>query len=275
MTATNKHKGIALFLILFLTTLSITLANATTENNYKNTTNLLPRIYESTHTENGYKANIIINPQTTGIYAKENNYKLDLTINPQGIGGSHSENNYRLDLIPEKNFPHTPDIAVKTITLSKTVVGQGYASKIKTAISNQELYYETFYVTLYANTTTIKTQTITLTSGNSTTVTFTWNTTGVAKGNYTITAKATQLPYETDTTDNTYIDGWVVVTWLGDLDGDFDVDQFDFWHFCDAFIDYYKIHVKDPLCDFDDDCDIDQFDFWYFCDGFIDYYKAK
>jgi len=61
---------------------------------------------------------------------------------------------------------------------------------------------------------------------------------------------------------------------LGDLDRDGDVDEDDLWYFCEAFIDYYKIHVKDPLCDFDNDCDIDEDDLWTFCGAFIDYWKA-
>ena len=47
-------------------------------------------------------------------------------------------------------------------------------------------------------------QTITLTRRNSTTITFTWNTTGVPYGNYTISAIATPVPGETNITDNTY-----------------------------------------------------------------------
>jgi len=62
---------------------------------------------------------------------------------------------------------------------------------------------------------------------------------------------------------------------LGDFDKDSDVDQFDYWAFCGAFIDYYTPpYVKDPLCDFDNDCDIDQFDYWAFCSAFIDYYGS-
>ena len=66
----------------------------------------------------------------------------------------------------------------------------------------------------------------------------------------------------------------ITVSWTrqGDFDFDGDIDQFDFWHFCDAFIDYWSGVGKDPKCDFDNDCDIDQFDFWDFCDSFIDYY---
>jgi hypothetical protein len=59
-----------------------------------------------------------------------------------------------------------------------------------------------------------------------------------------------------------------------DFDEDGDVDEDDLWTFCRAFIDYYKIHVKNPLCDFDYDCDIDEDDLWTMCAAFIDYWKA-
>jgi len=62
-------------------------------------------------------------------------------------------------------------------------------------------------------------QTVTLTTKNSTTITFTWNTTGVAKGNYTITAYTHPVPPETDTTDNTYVNGWIIVAMPGDITG--------------------------------------------------------
>jgi len=127
----------------------------------------------------------------------------------------------------------------------------------------------------FANTTSTVTQKVTLSSGSSTTVTFTWNTTGFVKGNYTIWAYASAVRGEIDTKDNEYRKGLVTVTWLGDLDGGFDVDEYDLWHFCGAFIDYYKIHVKDPLCDFNSDGKIDEDDLWAFCGGFINYWKAR
>ena len=55
----------------------------------------------------------------------------------------------------------------------------------------------------------------------------TWNTTGVAKGNYTITAKATIVPGETDTTDNDRTDGSIIVAHPGDLNNDCIVDIAD------------------------------------------------
>jgi len=59
-----------------------------------------------------------------------------------------------------------------------------------------------------------------------------------------------------------------------DLDADSDVDEDDLWAFCGAFLDYYKIHVKNPFCDFDYDCDIDEDDLWFFCSSFIDYWGS-
>jgi parallel beta-helix repeat protein len=61
---------------------------------------------------------------------------------------------------------------------------------------------------------------------------------------------------------------------LGDMDRDSDIDEDDLWHFCAAFVDYYKIHVLDPLCDFDKDNDIDEDDLWTMAGAFIDYWKA-
>jgi len=75
---------------------------------------------------------------------------------------------------------------------------------------------------------------------------------------------------------HTSIDGYCSSdAWLGDFDKDMDVDEDDLWHFCAAFIDYYKAHVKDPNCDFDNDCDIDEDDLWIFCGAFINYWKAQ
>jgi subtilisin family serine protease len=111
--------------------------------------------------------------------------------------------------------------------------------------------------------------------GSAYTLSYQW--TPIVDGVYNVTAHSPPILGESNTVNNV-VSKTVRVgerAWLGDFDGDFDVDQFDFWHFCGAFIDYYTIDVKDPLCDFDNDCDIDQFDYWAFCGAFIDYYKAK
>lgn len=111
------------------------------------------------------------------------------------------------------------DVAVINIFLSKTVVGQSYSLEINVTVENQGVYHEVFNVTVYANTTMIKIKEIILANGTSTVITFLWNTTGFAKGNYTISAYVTALPGEIDTADNNSTDGWIVVAMVGDITG--------------------------------------------------------
>jgi hypothetical protein len=116
------------------------------------------------------------------------------------------------------------DIGVQNVVPHKTVVGKGYSVFINITFKNWGQSEETFDFTVYANTTNIGTQHLTLANGNSITITFTWNTTGFAKGNYSVWAYAWPVLGEKDKTDNTYTDGWVVVTILGDINGDLKVD---------------------------------------------------
>jgi hypothetical protein len=106
-------------------------------------------------------------------------------------------------------------------------VGETKTMRINVTVKNEGNFTETFNVTVYANTTSVASQNVTLSSGNSTTITFTWNTTGFAKGNYTIWAYAWPVPGETDTADNTFVDGWVKVVVPGNVNGDDIVDMKD------------------------------------------------
>jgi len=138
-------------------------------------------------------------------------------------------NNYNRDRYPlMKPYGGPVDIGITNITTSKILVGQGYNLNVNIKITNYGISSETFNVTVYANTTVIALLTdITLSTRNSTTITFTWNTAGFAKGNYTIKAVAEALPGETDTTDNTLTDGWVLVTIPGDINADQKVNILD------------------------------------------------
>ena len=111
------------------------------------------------------------------------------------------------------------DIGIVTVYTSEHATGH-----IRLWISAEVINYgeqaETFNVSVKANSTTIQTQTITLASRNSTTVTFVWNTTGVAVGNYSIAALAYKVQGETDTTDNNMtLADLVFVTAPGDITG--------------------------------------------------------
>jgi hypothetical protein len=119
------------------------------------------------------------------------------------------------------------DIALISVIPSKTVVGQGYILETNITAADLGSYPETFDVTVYANATGIISQNVILSSGNSTTVTFSWNTSDVAYGNYIISAYATPVLGETNTTDNNCTGGLVAVSIPGDINGDFKVSLVD------------------------------------------------
>jgi len=127
------------------------------------------------------------------------------------------------------------DIGITGITTSKTVVGQGYQLNVTAEILNYGINTETFTITVYAYTIVITQTQITIKSRDSTPVTFKWNTAGVAKGNYIISAEADPVPGETDTTDNTLIDGVVYVGIPGDVNGDGWVEMMDYWVLSQAY----------------------------------------
>jgi hypothetical protein len=128
---------------------------------------------------------------------------------------------------------------------------------------------------------TIQTQTVTLESGTSTTLTFTWNTTGFAKGNYTISAYAWPVPGETNTADNMFSDGWVFVSIPGDINADRKVDLIDVYAVGRAFgsvrnsTDGWYWHTPrksccrhNPNCDINDDGKIDLKDYYTVCKNY-------
>ena len=119
------------------------------------------------------------------------------------------------------------DIAVTNVNPLKTIVGQNLHTSINVTIENQGDFTEIFNATVYANTTLIETKKSTLTNGSSTILTFSWNTSGFAKGIYILWVYAWPVPSEIDTGDNTCVSGVVTVTIQGDIDGDFDVDIYD------------------------------------------------
>ncbi len=104
------------------------------------------------------------------------------------------------------------DIAVINVNADKSEVAQGQETSIEVVSSNRGSYTETFNVTVFANASQIGKQLVTsLSPGASETQIFTWNTTGFSLGSYTISAVADVVINETDTSDNTYINGVVEV----------------------------------------------------------------
>jgi nitroreductase len=102
------------------------------------------------------------------------------------------------------------DVAVASVVPSANEVDQGDLVNITVVVQNNGNFTETFNVTAYANTTIIQTQTVfDLASSSQTTLTFTWDTTGIPLGNYTIKAEASVVPGETYAADNVKVNGIV------------------------------------------------------------------
>jgi hypothetical protein len=136
-----------------------------------------------------------------------------------------------------KSYPWAAhDVGVTSIATSKNIVGQGYNASINLMMFNYGDYTEDVNATIYANQTAIdETHSAQLTSRNFTVIRFTWNTTGLSKGNYTISARAEPVPGETDTSDNTLSDGLITVTIPGDLDPDLQVQRADLFILANAY----------------------------------------
>ncbi|MEM3577487.1 MAG: PQQ-binding-like beta-propeller repeat protein [Candidatus Bathyarchaeia archaeon] len=158
------------------------------------------------------------------------------------------------------------DIAVTNVSPYKNIVGQGYTMNISVTVENQGDHKETFNVTLYANTTAIETMEVTLESGESTTITFIWNTGGAGgigvfdKGNYALWVYAWPVLGETDTSDNTFSDGIVYVGIPGDINGDGTVDIYDAILLSTSFGAKQGDPNWNPNADLDNTGEIDIFD---------------
>jgi parallel beta-helix repeat protein len=194
------------------------LGNEIYHNNFINNTSQVYSYQSISAWDDGYPSGGNYWSDYTGVDVKSGPYQ-NLT-GSDGIGDTpyvidaNNTDNYPL----MEPFPLFHDVAVTNVT-SKTVVFQGYNLNINVTAADLGNYTETFNVTVYANTTIIASQNVTLQSGGSTTLTFAWNTTGFAKGSYTIRAYAWPVPDETNSSYNNFTDGVVYVSMVGDLTG--------------------------------------------------------
>jgi len=111
----------------------------------------------------------------------------------------------------------------------------------------------------------ISSKEITLNGGELTTLTFTWNTTGFSKGNYTIWAYAWPVLGETDTADNTFTDGTIYVSLVGDVNVDGKVDMMDIGWICLAYGSYPGCPNWNPNMDINNDNKVDMIDIGFAC----------
>ncbi|MDH5788351.1 MAG: hypothetical protein OEZ40_08690, partial [Candidatus Bathyarchaeota archaeon] len=114
------------------------------------------------------------------------------------------------------------DIAVTDLIAcyGATIIHGGQNCYINVTVENQGTVDETFTLDVFWNTTNlIGSKVVPLIAGSTAIVPFTWNTSGLTEyDNYTLSAYATPVPGETDTADNLYVDGTVMIVHVGDVD---------------------------------------------------------
>jgi hypothetical protein len=280
MTILNSIRTLASVLTLFLVLSTAILAYALTENGYNFNTSLLTDASETTHAESGYKAIIFMNPNVFGVLAQENGYKLNLAITTSAMGGSLKENGFKLELVPEKSFPDFGELALRKINTSKDgclpkpVVCQNFTVRINVTVANQGAFAESITIVVHANSTAIGTRTLGYLASNAqTTLTFIWNTTGYAKGAYTISAYALPNLDEANLTDNTIQNGILTVVMVGDVNADGKDDLKDVFAVGKAFGTTRQGpnpsgRTYSPNCDINDDDKIDLKDYYTTCKNY-------
>ena len=152
------------------------------------------------------------------------------------------------------------NIAVQTLSLSQTVVGQGQNVTVTVWVQNQGWDGQTTNITVYVNTTIVSTfQNVALAGRSQMTLNFTWQTGTFSRGNYVISAQADPAPGETDTTDNTF-QTWIIVTIKGDINGDGTVDIYDAILLSGAFNSVRGSSNWNPNADINGDGTVDIYD---------------
>jgi len=152
------------------------------------------------------------------------------------------------------------DIAVITVGSSKTVVGQGYSTSITIIVKDYGVFSETFNTTVYANTTAIYMQTVSLQSAASATLSFNWDTSSFMKSNYTLSAYAWPVLGETGVANNNFTGGVVTISIPGDVNGDLTVDIYDALSLAGAFNVIPKSSSWNPNADINNDNTVDIYD---------------
>lgn len=104
------------------------------------------------------------------------------------------------------------DVAVTSVAPENSWVYAGWTTHIIVKVKNMGNITETFNVHALYNSNSIGTTTVTgLAPNTESTLGFTWDTTGIPEGNYTISANADPVPYEYNLTNNILVDGKVFI----------------------------------------------------------------
>jgi parallel beta-helix repeat protein len=156
------------------------------------------------------------------------------------------------------------DVALTNVTVpvSETYQGwevyQGWVVDVNVTVANLGNATESFAVTLSYNGTSVATLPVTDLAPNSTqTLVFSWNTTSVPCGNYTIEAETALAPGEINVASNVLVDGTLRIKMMGDVNGEGVVNMADIMTLLNAFGSYPGHPRWNPDCDLNHDGRID------------------
>jgi hypothetical protein len=148
-------------------------------------------------------------------------------------------------------------------------VCRGYTATLFITVENLGNLTEAVSMHAYVNSSAgqllVGTENLTLNIGDSVVVTFVWNTTGLATGNYTVHAEVDAVPEESNVENNMLYDGTILVSIVGDITGpagrpDGKVDMFDVGNVARRFMAKSPSPDYNPNSDINDDGIINMFD---------------
>jgi hypothetical protein len=146
----------------------------------------------------------------------------------------------------------TIDLAATNISPYMTSLPIGWpGTNVSVTVKNIGQETETFNVSLYDASNLIGTQETALISGGSGTLTFTWDTSTLNLGNYTLTASIPPLPFDTHTADKN-VSISVAISIPGDVLGEGKVDMGDVVAILRAFGSSIGMPNYNPNCDLED-----------------------
>jgi hypothetical protein len=115
-------------------------------------------------------------------------------------------------VMKERFFGVVPDVAIKSVSVSRSEVFVGDVINITVVVKNEGNTINAFNVTTYYNSTAIDTQKVLdLNIEAEKTLIFSWNTSNIPPSSYIVKAEAFGVSGEADTSDNIYINGVVRV----------------------------------------------------------------
>jgi hypothetical protein len=172
------------------------------------------------------------------------------------------------------------NVAATNITLEPTYtahgqsfVESGFTLPVNVTVRNSGSVSEVAFVDLFANSTSICRVAVCLNSSASGILNCLVDTSSLPVGNYTISASVIPLD-ELSAAPSTITAGTVGITYVGDLNGDFQVNSMDIVAFVADYTACCSHGACNPAIDFNHDGKIDYSDIPVFLSAYIDYWKS-